>query len=306
MKKFLILIVALMVAVMALAGSTLGVSALRNFTSNALRGSGNLVERRIEALTYSGISASRSVEVVIAKEPAKEILIKADDNVIDHVQVYTNGGVLVATINKEFRNISNIHVTVTIPPAKRIESLKVSSAAAIIGNSVLAAEELDIEASSSGRIEVAAGCGDCEIDASSAAKVEFSGKCGNLEIEASSAAKVLFKGQCTAFEADASSAAKIEAEVKCTSCEAQATSSGKVLLEGETPYATFRASSAAKIDASDFEAGEVNANASSGASIHTHCITALSAAASSGANIRYTGGCKTVIRTSSGGKVRTM
>jgi putative autotransporter adhesin-like protein len=127
------------------------------------------------------------------------------------------------------------------------------------------------------------------------------------KLSASSAASIFSDGIMKVKEMDisSSSAGSIEISVESASVKVSASSAGEIDLKGKTVNITVEASSAGEIDAYDLEAENVNANASSGASIKINATKELEAHASSGGSIRYRGDpAKATTNSSSGGSVK--
>lgn len=107
-------------------------------------------------------------------------------------------------------------------------------------------------------------------------------------LDASSASKIIGETTLKAgkFSIEASSAAKIKAAVEAVSC-------------------TIETSSASKVEAS-IEAESCSLDASSAASASIDCSGKLTASASSGSSVRYSGDCRTSLEKSSGGSIRKL
>ncbi len=265
MKRFLIVIVVLAAIGSILAG-ILGVTATCAFAANKIKGSGNIITRTIDAPDFNSIDASRAVNVVIADNSSGKITIEADDNIMEYIVVKVNDGELDITFDKKVNNLTNITINVTVPDNGHINGLEASSAATIKCDHTLKSNNAKIDASSAATIEAIIEANTCEIEASSAATVKATVNATKCEAEASSASKIVLKGSADTFQADASSAAKI--------------------------------------NASDFVARNCNAGASSAGHVSVNCSEKLIAHASSGASVKYSGGCTNVtINKSSGGSV---
>lgn len=127
------------------------------------------------------------------------------------------------------------------------------------------------------------------------------------KLSASSAGNIFSEGTISAdeMEIQCSSAGNIEVTVNCRSVEVSASSAGQVELQGKARSLSADASSAAQIDAYDLAAEEVEAEASSGASMKVSAESELEANASSGGSIRYRGNpSKSITNSSSGGSVK--
>jgi hypothetical protein len=107
------------------------------------------------------------------------------------------------------------------------------------------------------------------------------------------------------IEIQCSSAGNIEVALQGGDVTADASSAGQIELTGKAKSLEVSSSSAAQIDAYNLDAEEVDADASSGASIKVSVRSSLNAEASSGANIRYRGSPgKSFTNSSSGGSVK--
>lgn len=101
-----------------------------------------------------------------------------------------------------------------------------------------------------------------------------------------------------------SSGSSIRVEVVASNTVSKASSGSSIKLIGKTNSLDARASSGSTIRADRFEASEVEAKVSSGASIEVYATDVLTADASSGGSIEYNGNPKKIIKnTSSGGSV---
>ena len=83
-----------------------------------------------------------------------------------------------------------------------------------------------------------------------------------------------------------------------------ASSASKIALAGLAEDFTADLSSASKLDAEKFTAVNASVSTSSAAKADIDCSGKLTASASSGSSIGYTGGCRTSLSKSSGGSVR--
>ena len=247
MKKALLVLVSL-AAIAAIAGVLTGIFFPESLSASnrRIKGSDTIVTRTIPAPDFEKISASRAVKVIITDEIEDRIRIEADDNLMDHIVAEASGDELRISIDPKINSVSDIHVTVTVPDNGKIRALEASSASEITCATALGAGVCSLEATSASKIKAAVEAGECRIIASSAAKIKLSGRADAARAELSSASKL----------------AAAELVVKQW-----------------------------KIDTS------------SAASARIHCSEQLDAEASSGSSIHYEGDCSTDITKSSGGSV---
>lgn len=282
MKNVLIAIAAL--AIVAGSGCLYTVASNR-MNSKQIKGSGELVTRTLPAPDFNAIDASRGVKVIVTDQTSK-IEIEADDNLMDLVVVEAVKGELRVTMDsRQAKSISNQHVTVTVPANGKIYSLDASSASKIVAQTPLKADKFTIETSS-------------------AAVVEASVEAVNCSLSASSASRIKATVTATSCSLDSSSASKIQAEVTANICSVNQSSASKIELSGSSQSLMADLSSAAKLDAERFTAINANVETSSAANVIVGCSGNLTASASSGSSIRYTGDCKAIVSKSSGGSVK--
>lgn len=247
MKKVLLVLVSL-AAIAAIAGVLTGIFFPESLSASnrRIKGSGTIVTRTIPAPDFEKISASRAVKVIITDEIEDRIRIEADDNLMDHIVAEASGDELRISIDPKINSVSDIHVTVTVPDNGKIRALKASSASEITCATALGAADISLEASS---------------------------------------------------------AANINAAVKAGVCSLEATSAAKIKLSGRADAARAELSSASKLAAAELVVKQWKIDTSSAASARIHCTEQLDAEASSGSSIHYEGDCSTDITKSSGGSV---
>ena len=259
MKKVLLVLVSL-AAIAAIAGVLTGIffPECLSASNRRIKGSGTIVTRTIPAPDFEKISASRAVKVIITDEIEDRIRIEADDNLMDHIVAEASGDELRISIDPKINSVSDIHVTVTVPDNGRIRALEASSTA-------LGAADISLEASSAANINAAVKAGVCSLEATSASKIKAAVEAGECRINASSAAKIKLSGRADAARAELSSASKLAA--------------------------------------AELVVKQWKIDTSSAASARIHCTEQLDAEASSGSSIHYEGDCSTDITKSSGGSV---
>lgn len=194
---------------------------------------------------FTGIKVGEGIDVYLKKGDKESVRVEVTGTDVTNVLTELSGSYL--KIHMKDGNYRKVEAKVYVTFVK-LDKLSASSAGSIVSESVIKGDNLEIDVSSAGSVEVQVEVKSLTVDASSAAEVELKGK--TLELEA-------------------------------------------------------EASSAAQIDAYDLESAQVEANASSGASMKINVLQELQAHASSGGSIRYRGNPgKSITDASSGGSVR--
>lgn len=256
-----------------------------------ITGSGNIITRRVSIADFSRIETSRAVHLVVEKRSGREAIIEADDNIMPYVIVEVDGGCLTVSIDNEIKSLNNVTVKVTVPSDGNISAISASSASRVTVETEIKSPKLMLDASSAANINITkSDVGTCSIDASSAANVEGAIKADNCVI-------------------DMSSASDVNVALLAVKCDVTASSASSATLSGEAGDIDLSASSAAKIDATDLNARNAAAEASSGGSIKVTCMKSIDASASSGGSVKYAakGDLDSELKhTSSGGSVRKL
>lgn len=291
MKKILAVSIALLLAVTVCASN---VMASNNDDDKkrvaVLRGSKNIITKTLTlSQDYTKIEASRGVKIEIEERTGDEVIIYADDNVMDYVEFDVEDGELEVSIDDDVNTLNNVTVIVSLPNNNNITKIEVSSSAKVQVKPEQNVKSLVLQASSAGEISFSrANVESFSIDTSSSGDVQGVIKADNGYIEATSAADVILT-------------------ILTRSCSAKATSSGKIELEGEARIFNAEAASAGKIDGEHLLVHDkADVRASSAGKITVNSDGPTAAKASSGGAIRYRGKGNVAPDVSSGGTIKPL
>lgn len=290
MKKFLAIVMSMLMVTSVSAGNVESTKDNKDGKKRiaVLRGSDNVIQKTIQlSEEYTKIEASRGVKVEIEERPGDEIIIYANDNVMDYVELEIEDGELEVSIDDDVNSQHNVRVVVSMPNNNNITKIEVSSSAKVQVKPEQNVDALVLQASSAGEITFArANVESFSIDTSSSGEVQGVIKADNGYIEATSAADVTLT-------------------LLARSCSAKASSSGKIILEGEARIFNAEASSAGKIESEDLLVHDkADVRASSAGKIEVNSDGEIVAKASSGGAIRYKGKGNVVPNASSGGSIK--
>ncbi|SIR29591.1 GIN domain-containing protein [Chryseobacterium sp. RU33C] len=216
---------------------------------------------------FDEIKVSQAIEAEVIKSETEKVEISAPQSIINEILVDNDGGKLHIHYKPGIRVMNISKVTAKIY-TKDFSKLVADSAARIIVKDKFTQEKTEIEASSAGSISGDLEANDMDINVSSSSSFDGKVWAVNLDIESSS---------------------------------------GSTLdLSGKAKKADVSASSGSSISAKNVIADEVEADASSGASIHISAVSSVKAGASSGGSVDISkkGELKSVSKEeSSGGSV---
>lgn len=297
-------------------------------SKHQLRGSGNIITKEVSLSgDYTTILATKCVKVVMTEQEGGNILVAADDNVMEWVVCQVKGDILEVTVRKpDCNSYSDLNVTVTLPrnnALKRVEGrasadviiqptltgekklfLRASSSANIVINRA-EKREISIHASSASKVSGAFKAEFCAMNASSSADIQASVLADKVSLWASSSGTVKLSGAATALFGEASSSGDILcSELISQNASAAASSSGKVTLNCSGKLFA-RASSGGDVISTNASAASATAEAASGGLVKLRCHGTLSARAASGGDVKYSGDCTLeVAEAASGGSIK--
>lgn len=178
---------------------------------------------------FQAINASSGVNVYITAGDNPSLEVEADENLHEVIVTEVSNGTLNISTNKNIRksNKKNVYVTYI-----SLNKLNASSGADIEGTNLLKAQELNLQSSSGGDIEIEVFSEYITVSASSGGEVELKGKSINIDADASSGGEVDAK-ELKVLHANtkASSGGSVKVNTR-ESLKANASSGGKVEYYG--------------------------------------------------------------------------
>ncbi|MDE6114779.1 MAG: DUF2807 domain-containing protein [Muribaculum sp.] len=239
-------------------------------TNKTLYGSKNIVTKEVTAGNFNSIVTTSSVDVDYYQSKAKSITISAPDNIIDYIDVKTDGNKLKVGYKKlnNIRSIElhNVKVVVTVS-APDVRTFTTGSSGDIdIKTDITSAGDISFSTNSSGDIKAKAiVCKSMAASTRSSGDIEISSlNCSNLDAMTNSSGDL-----------------KIN-DIKATEVKATANSSGDIKLSGECENARLTSNSSGDIKAKSLAAVKVEATANSSGDIYCTGISVNTRKSSSG------------------------
>ncbi len=172
-----------------------------------ISGSGNIVTRDFD---FSGFTSVRLdlFDAEITQAETYSVTVRADDNVIDVIDVDTAGETLVlTTAGTRLRGNVTLEATITMPT---IESLDLNGAASADLDGFDSLDSLDVKLSGASKMTGTLTANSIEIDASGASNVTGELTADDVEITADGASRVKLSGSSLRVLIDASGASNID------------------------------------------------------------------------------------------------
>ena len=155
-----------------------------------ITGSGNVVTQQENLSGFDQLDISHEFSVDVTRGEDFQVLIRVDDNLVEHLNVVKEGSKLVIGLdpNQSYTILNaTMEAEVTMPELVGIE-LSGSSDAQVIGFESSSSLVVDISGNSALRGDIQAG--ESSFDASGNSSVTLSGSAGNIRVSASGSSEV--------------------------------------------------------------------------------------------------------------------
>lgn len=207
-------------------------------------------EKNLE--TFKGVAVSSSVEATLVKGDKNHIYVEVQNVDLEDVKVEIEKGILY--VGKKYKKNWNINwgsgkrIKAIITYADELSYLSASSSADLVADDVVYSDQLKINVSSSGDMNVEVEAQELDIDVSSSADLNIKGSAYKAQIDASSSADLNGKKLIIdELKVSASSSADVYIHVK-SKLKAKASSSADIVYYGNPTNVDKSSSSGADIE----------------------------------------------------------
>ncbi|MBN1651227.1 MAG: DUF2807 domain-containing protein, partial [Bacteroidales bacterium] len=105
-----------------------------------IKGSGKIVKETRDVSNFHGIEVGGAFEVILIKSNNEKVVLEMDDNLLPYVTTKVFGGILEIDNERDFRNPSELKVTIFY---KSIDDIDISGAASLTSEDVLKCEDFE-------------------------------------------------------------------------------------------------------------------------------------------------------------------
>ena len=155
-----------------------------------LTGSGNVVTQEEPLTGFDKVDISHSFEVNISQGESFSVIIRVDDNLVEHLQVVKQGSTLKIGLkpNRDYTiRDATMQAEVTMP---ELTGLDLSSSSHATISEFKSTKDLSVDLSSSSSLNGDIEAGDISIDLSSSSQMTLAGSGGNASIDVSSSSEL--------------------------------------------------------------------------------------------------------------------
>lgn len=151
-----------------------------------IRGNGHITSREANVGSFNSVDISGALEAHITQGAGNSVKVEADENLLELVEVFTDGNTLVARTRQGYnlQPSTKIVVYVTAPEFKNIG---VSGASKIIADNAISGSDLHLGASGASHISMEVSGSKIVSDLSGASSLSLKGQATDFDLEASGA-----------------------------------------------------------------------------------------------------------------------
>jgi hypothetical protein len=186
-------------------------SGCREIAGRRVRGSGHIITENRTATGFNGIDVSGAIDVYVKQDSATSVKIEADDNILEYIEVHTEGSTLEIYTENNIRLRPSNKIKVYISNSQYKE-IQVSGASSVLcENEITSTDALDVSLSgaSAGKLELNAP--KVSVNLTGASNASVKGKTKDFEGSASGASEIRgFDLLSENADVDASGASHIE------------------------------------------------------------------------------------------------
>lgn len=149
-----------------------------------IRGNGEMVKERYNVSDFENIEIGGFYQVTLEKGNVENVVIECDDNLLDYITVRVRGNRLVISNEEQLRSRDGIKVHITYA---YIESISSSGASTIVTNDRLTTDELEVDLSGAGVLDLNIKAQALNVDISGAGMVKLAGNAKDVRLRLSGA-----------------------------------------------------------------------------------------------------------------------
>jgi hypothetical protein len=161
--------------------------------------------------SFSSIDVGSAFEVVLTQGNKNEVIVEADDNIMDQIDVSVKSNKLVVKTNGNIRNPKKMKLYITF---QSVEAMNFSGASKASATTPIKANQLKIDLSGASKLDLEINTSSLSLDLSGASRCELKGSADEFKIDTSGASRIgAFGLQTKTTKVSASGASKIEVSV---------------------------------------------------------------------------------------------
>ena len=166
--------------------STVIFSSCHYFMGERIYGDGHVTTRDANVGSFNSVDVSGALEAHISQGSGNSVKVETDQNLLDLVEIFTDGNTLVARTKKGY-NLQPSRKIVVYITAPEFKSINVSGASKIVADNAISGNEMHLGASGASHISMEVNGGKISSDLSGASSLSLKGQTTDFDLQASGA-----------------------------------------------------------------------------------------------------------------------
>ena len=205
-------------------------------------------ERTING-TYSSISLSNAIHMIVEDRKDGLVVIKAPEDIMPYIVLQEKNGILRAGLDTKGKKTIryNGNIEIAVPYSEYISSVDVSGASSLSIKPPIKSKQFDIDLSGSAHMNAELYSDVCKADISGASSLDLSFEGNIIFVDASGASTANLELMCANSSFDLSGASNVRAFGNCENVESRSSGASK-LITAKLSREKYRGSSFPQID----------------------------------------------------------
>jgi len=157
------------------------------FIGASINGNGKVVEQTRNLGEFDKISVTRGMNVFISQGESCNIVVKADENLLEYIETTVDDGTLKVSCTRNIRKASSKKVFVTLPD---LESLKTTAGSNVNSETPIKAKKLEIKSNAGSNVRMSLDAGALTLSATSGSNIYLDGITRSLKLKVNSGANI--------------------------------------------------------------------------------------------------------------------
>ena len=154
---------------------------------NTVDGDGNVVKEERTVTSFTKIDISGGFEVLINQGSQEKLELEVDENLLELIKTEAKNNTLFIKSDKSIGKAKSLKLYITVV---NVDDIEVSGAVELTNKGTLEGENLEIEVSGAGDVNLKLDVEELKMDMSGASETTLSGKAHHFEIELSGAGEL--------------------------------------------------------------------------------------------------------------------
>jgi hypothetical protein len=235
---------------------------------SSLRGNGNVVTEERETGDFNQIQLNASADVFITQGNENQIVVKADENLLDVIKTDISGDALKINVKGNIRRYTDLEVHVTV---KNLHKVSVNGSGDVQSRNKLQVKDFEVSINGSGDISLDLDAMDIKTSINGSGDVNLSGVNGDFTL------KIAGSGD---FEGN---------NFNLNNCSISVFGSGDVKLNGSANFVEIDQSASGDTNLFNLQAQDVSARLNGSGDVIVSVSKALKASLNGSGDLTYTG-----------------